>query len=184
MPKYKIVPGFTAYRAGTDGSIWSRWQIVANGGRGGGFTFKFGQWKKLHPRVEDTGYSGVTLSDGKRRVCMRTHQVIMLAFVGPCPSGLEVLHKNGVHSDCRSCNLRYGTKSENAKDAIKHGRKVVMKGVENPLHKLTDEKVRAIRREYRKGRWGHGFRALGEKYGIGKTVVGEVIAGRRWKHVA
>jgi hypothetical protein len=34
---------------------------------------------------------------------------------------MEALHRNGVPDDCRLTNLRWGTKSENARDQIKHG---------------------------------------------------------------
>jgi hypothetical protein len=41
------------------------------------------------------------------------HRLVLLAFVGPCPAGHEVLHLNHQPADNRLENLRYGTRSEN-----------------------------------------------------------------------
>jgi hypothetical protein len=45
----------------------------------------------------------------------------MLAFVGPCPAGLEIRHLNGNATDNHLSNLTYGTKSENELDRVRHG---------------------------------------------------------------
>lgn len=52
------------------------------------------------------------------------HTLVMEAFFGPCPDGQEVLHGNGDKADNRLSNLRYGTRSENNLDAVKHGANV------------------------------------------------------------
>jgi DNA-binding CsgD family transcriptional regulator len=43
------------------------------------------------------------------------HQLVMLAFVGLCPYGMEVNHKNHVKYDNRLSNLEYVTHQENIK---------------------------------------------------------------------
>lgn len=50
------------------------------------------------------------------------HQLVMEAFVGPRPSGMEICHGNGDPSDNRLDNLRYDTRSANQFDRISHGR--------------------------------------------------------------
>jgi len=49
------------------------------------------------------------------------HRLVMLTFVGPCPEGLEVCHRNGDGLDNRLVNLYYGTSSQNTLDAVRHG---------------------------------------------------------------
>lgn len=49
------------------------------------------------------------------------HQLVIEAFLGPCPDGLEILHRNGDPTDNRLENLRYGTHAENMADMTKHG---------------------------------------------------------------
>ncbi|QWY84286.1 HNH endonuclease [Gordonia phage Jalammah] len=58
--------------------------------------------------------------NGDSRVSL-IHRLVMGAFVGPCPEGMEVCHRNGIGTDNRLSNLRYGTRSENAIDQVCHG---------------------------------------------------------------
>lgn len=51
----------------------------------------------------------------------RVHRLVMLAFVGPCPEGYEVCHRNGDGLDNRLVNLYYGTPSQNTLDRVRHG---------------------------------------------------------------
>jgi hypothetical protein len=64
------------------------------------------------------------------------HQLIMKTFIGDCPEGMEVLHKNGDPQDNRLINLRYGTRSENIIDVYYQGRR---------WGKLNIDEVQAIR---------------------------------------
>lgn len=78
--------------------------------------------KILKPRASKEGYHGYGLwrADG-RQVNLDAHQLVMLAFVGPRPEGMEVRHLNGNASDNRRINLAYGTPSENTYDRVTHG---------------------------------------------------------------
>lgn len=58
--------------------------------------------------------------DGVRRT-YNVHRIVAEAFLGPCPPGLEVLHQDGDRLDNRAANLRYGTRSQNNYDAVRHG---------------------------------------------------------------
>lgn len=49
------------------------------------------------------------------------HRLVMAAFVGPCPAGMEVCHNNGERTDNRLSNLRYDSHSENMYDRRRHG---------------------------------------------------------------
>lgn len=49
------------------------------------------------------------------------HRMVLEAFVGPCPEGMECLHKNDNPEDNRLVNLRWGTRSENQLDRVKNG---------------------------------------------------------------
>jgi hypothetical protein len=51
------------------------------------------------------------------------HTLVLTAFVGPAPaSRSDVRHLNGNPLDNRLVNLRWGTRSENVQDMIRHGR--------------------------------------------------------------
>ncbi len=49
------------------------------------------------------------------------HRLILLAFVGECPDGLQACHYDGDKSNCRLSNLRYDTPKGNAADKVRHG---------------------------------------------------------------
>ncbi|ART69929.1 hypothetical protein BTO20_16305 [Mycobacterium dioxanotrophicus] len=74
--------------------------------------------RHLTPYKEKGGRLILSLGRGYRR---RVHQIVMLAFVGPCPDGMEVCHNNGDASDNRLVNLRYDTHKGNEQDKIRHG---------------------------------------------------------------
>lgn len=61
-----------------------------------------------------------TVSLGRRNT-RTVHTLVLEAFVGPCPEGLEACHNNGDHADNTLGNLRWDTRSENAKDKTRHG---------------------------------------------------------------
>ena len=52
---------------------------------------------------------------------MTVHAAMLTAFVGPAPLGHEGCHGNGDRTDNRLENLRWGTRSENVLDKVKHG---------------------------------------------------------------
>lgn len=50
------------------------------------------------------------------------HCLVLEAFVGTCPEGMEGCHNNGNPADNRLVNLRWGTRASNARDVVRHGR--------------------------------------------------------------
>lgn len=61
-------------------------------------------------------------SPGSPRKTRYVHQLVLEAFVGPCPEGMQVCHWNDDGLDNRLVNLRYGTASANRVDRIRNGR--------------------------------------------------------------
>lgn len=75
----------------------------------------------LQGTIKKWGHRRVQLYfNGKRREFF-VHRLVMLAFVGPVPEGMEVCHNNGDPTDNRLTNLRYGTRSDNERDKVRHG---------------------------------------------------------------
>lgn len=68
------------------------------------------------------GHLELTLHrEGKRRHRF-VHQLVLDAFVGPYPDGLDqVRHLDGDPTNNRLDNLRYGTAAENVADMLRHG---------------------------------------------------------------
>lgn len=59
--------------------------------------------------------------DGQRKMRF-THHLVLEAFVGPRPEGLECLHWDDDPANNRLENLRWGTSAENKHDAVRNGK--------------------------------------------------------------
>ena len=57
------------------------------------------------------------------------------------------------------------------------------RGTKKCRAKLTDARVRLMRALYVPHSRKFGSRALARRFGIGKSLAGDVIRGNRWKHV-
>lgn len=118
--EYRGVPDYPAYRVGTDGSVWTCWRRT---GRGNGYAKQLtDRWRRMNPVINDKGYPSVNLTkeSGTPYKTFRVHRLVLLAFVGPCPEGMECRHLNGVRADCRLENLAWGTRDENVEDRRRH----------------------------------------------------------------
>lgn len=67
------------------------------------------------------GYPAVTLTRSGVQKRFGVHQLVALAFIGPCPPGQEVRHRDGNPANRSASNLIYGTHGENMLDATGHG---------------------------------------------------------------
>lgn len=75
----------------------------------------------LTPYTTNTSrYPRVALSAPSGRKMAYVHHLVLGAFVGPRPEGMETRHLNGVRTDCRLVNLAYGTQAENMADRAAH----------------------------------------------------------------
>jgi hypothetical protein len=76
----------------------------------------------LKPGVMASGHLSIGLRRGAGVKVKRygVHRLVMLAFVGPCPEGMETRHLDGDPANNGLNNLRYGTRSENMLDRFVH----------------------------------------------------------------
>jgi hypothetical protein len=106
------------------------------------------------------------------------HRLVAAAFIGPCPIGKEVNHKDSDRTNPHFSNLEYVTRSENCRHAVANGRRDDgPKGEQKTGHKLTEADVRAIRASH------EPQRVLGPVYGVHPGTISDVRTRRKWKHV-
>ena len=66
-------------------------------------------------------YMTVKLQLKERSELHYVHRIVLEAFVGPCPPGMEACHGVGGQLDNRLSNLRWDTLSQNGLDTVRHG---------------------------------------------------------------
>lgn len=108
--RWAPIPGYEqTYEVSTRGRVNSRPRPTT---RGGILTWS----------PDNYGYPRVTLVQGGKQRKVRVHLLVMAAFVGPTPEGMEVRHLDGDSSNPRLDNLAFGTHAENMADMVRHGR--------------------------------------------------------------
>ena len=93
----------------------------------------------------------------------------MLAFVGPCPPGMEVCHNDSNPKNNRLDNLRYDTHMNNMIDMSYVGNR--------SSQKLSVEDVLVVRERLKRGEVG---RRLAEEYGVTPAAISAINRGRNW----
>lgn len=76
----------------------------------------------LRPGIAKRKYCVLVLIDQDRKLCTHVHRLVMDAFVGPKPPGLETRHLNCNALDNRLSNLAYGTCQDNALDFFRRNK--------------------------------------------------------------
>src|SRR5262249_16947286 len=115
--EYRSVPDLPAYRVGDDGSVWSRWSRIWPRGQGrGACGFGIGTEWVWMKRALGNGYPSVQLYGSGRHWQVNVPVLVLVVFIGPRPEGMEVCHENGIRTDNRLANLRWGTRKSNHLD--------------------------------------------------------------------
>lgn len=76
----------------------------------------------LKERPLPNGRPRVSLSRNGKTVDAYTYRLVLEAFVGPCPEGMEALHWDDDHNNNALTNLRWGTRTENMRDMSRNER--------------------------------------------------------------
>mgnify|MGYP002780477625 CR=1 FL=1 len=173
--EYRDCPNHPGYRVGSDGSVWSCWTAA---GRYKAATMS-GVWKQKKATVARNGYC-VTRVKG---VLHYVHTLVLEAFVGPCPPGMECRHfPDRDPTNNNLTNLSWGTRSRNQRDRNAHG--TDNRGSKHGMSKLTEAAIRKIREDAALPislRPTQGTQA--RRYGVDQSVISEVINRKLWKHV-
>lgn len=149
------IPSYPGYSVTLDERVWSE---------------KSKKWLKVY--TDDKGYKVTSLRKYSSRHTVGIHWLLLEAFVGPCPPGMECRHLDGNPSNNDLCNLKWGTRFENYLDMVRHhGRG----------RKLNSAQVRVIHHllEYPE----FLYREIGEIFNVHPTTIGSIAHGRLWSSV-
>lgn len=158
----KDIPGFSKYKAGSDGKIYS---------------FCYGDQRALSTNKRNKqGYIQVTLSDDFGKfVAKSAAPIICESFHGSRPSGLVCSHLNGNKIDNRPENLLWETQKENLKRKKAHG--THDGGCNNTRAKLDKEKLAYIKHMLREG---VSYINIAKDLGVSRTLISLVASGRSY----
>lgn len=125
------------------------------------------------------GYKTVYISTKELKKMCSVHSLVCECFVGKKPEGLITRHLNGVKTDNRLENLKYGTRSENELDKIAHGSALI--GRKHFNCKLSNEQCEYIRNRYVNRSQKHGSVVIAKELGVHPTTVEKIAKGSRRK---
>jgi hypothetical protein len=169
---FRGVAGFPGYMASRSGDIWTC--LAGRWGMGRGFALA---WKKLTPHYTN-GRPRVYLYREGSRTRRQVAHLILEAFIGPMPSGMECLHADDNPRNSSLANLRWGTKLENEREKTIKGRRPT--GENSGTAKLTEDQVREIKQKLAGGaKTTH----LAREYGVSQGSIWFIKSGHRWKDV-
>lgn len=154
---WKEVPGFERYKVSSYGRVIGPRGHVLNPSRPGAAK----------------RYLAITIWTEGRNLQVAVHRMVALAFLGPCPDGMQVCHGPGGSLDNSIGNLSYGTLStNNGVDKVRDGKD--QRGIKSPHHKLTEKDVLTIRSSHL------SYGQLAKIYGVSKHCVYRVVKRLSW----
>lgn len=128
------------------------------------------------------GYPSVFLYKNGRREQRLVHSLVLEAFVGLCPKGLECCHQDGDRRNPKLENLRWDTRSSNTLDSIAHGTYIGSScGSNNKNAKFNEDDVVVIKRLLSEGHLTQS--EIGDLFGVSSTTINYIHKRKRWKHV-
>lgn len=160
MERWKAIPEFPGYEASDLGRIRS---------------FKRDKTSGRILRPAKTAYRNLNLRRDGQSHHFNVAELVLLAFVGPCPLSLEICHNDGnPHNDALD-NLRYDTHKANMQDAIRHGRMVGNHGPKN----IDNDQAKTIRIKYASGEYSQV--ELAKELELSVSIIHDVVWGRTHK---
>jgi hypothetical protein len=173
---WKDVPGFCDYQVSSCGDVRVKDRVIRKKHPKTGLVAdNYYKGRKMKLVTGEHGHKYVTFCVNKKRFRTQVGRVVLMAFAGPCPNGMECCHNNGISGDNRIENLRWDTHFNNNQDRVRHG--TYPRGSAHPMAKLNEADARYI---YQSDEMGS---SLAEKFGVNKSKISDIRRGRTWKHV-
>lgn len=151
----------------------------ARGTKPGKVLKQYLKWTSKGQDGKSYQYASITVSvgDGWTRQ-IAVHRLVAEVFIGSCPKGYCVNHKDDDKLNNAVSNLEYVTVRENALHASRLG--LLVRGEDHQHAKVTEVDVIAIREAVRDG---VTYSKLSKRYGLNRSTLHAIIYHKTWKHV-
>ena len=136
----------------------------------------------LKTKARESGqdkYLIVTLSHQGEEQQKKVHRLVLEAFKGPCPPGMEGCHNDGNRYNNSPDNLRWGTRKSNNQDKYRHG--TAQQGEAGSAVRLKESDVRRIR--YLHSRKTYSMSQIARMFGVHTSTIKSIVYRRTWRHV-
>lgn len=155
---WKPIPRFPKYEASTLGNIR-----------------RIGKTKPLSKVKDADGYIVHCFLIEKKRFNVFAHKMVAETFIGPCPAGQLVRHRDGTRDNNIPSNLLYGTPKQNSEDMVQMGTQ--NKGEDMHTAKLKPEDVLLIRSSNKT------LTELAKEFGVTTGNIWHIRKNITWKHI-
>lgn len=154
---------------------------VSNHGNIKGFMCLFG--KRKIPRIlkiffTKSGYKRICLCKGGIKKQERIHRLVLSAFIGPRPEGMEGCHIDGDKANNQLDNLKWDTHLNNMRDKQTHGTQT--NGEDMWMSKLNGKKIEDILYMRKKGII---LKDIANKYNVSISNISNITTGKIWKNI-
>jgi Mor family transcriptional regulator len=127
--------------------------------------------RELKQSVDRQGYAYVNLNVDGKQVQRKVHHLVAEAYLNKPKENSFVLHKNDDRLDNRADNLYYGSKKDNAVDAVINGK--------HGVTMMSVDLVNSIRMDLRHT----NYKEVAKKYGVRENLVYHILTGRTWGYL-
>lgn len=174
----KDIPGFENYAITTDGRVWRKPSISYSGCNHAGKHSYAGRWLKVYGKKD--GHLSVNLRYNGQHVSKCVHRLVLGAWVGPCPKGMECRHLDGNPRNNRLENLEWNTHKINMQDKIKHGVNTGPRCESCARSKLIEAEVKIIR--YLR-RVGFTLADIAWQFDVTRQNIYAIVHRKTWRSV-
>ena len=172
--EYRPIDNYPGYRVGSDGSVWTCKKKITGNGK----YILATTWHRMRGRkIKD--YPRVTLSHDGQKTDIFIHLLVLRAFIGPCPTGMEACHANDIKTDNRVVNLRWDTPQNNWIDRKQNGHDGSQWGETSHFARLTNVEVADLRTLAAQG---ISWAILAERYNIQMRYVRLIVTRKARLH--
>lgn len=111
----------------------------------------------------------------------RVHHLVLEAFVGVCPEGLQGCHADDNQANNRIDNLYWGTQKQNVADKIRNGKQV--RGSLNHFASIDEQMVRTIKEALLRDPHRGSIGRISEATGVSRHIISNIKNGKSWLHI-